>query len=144
MHPARIVVGLFGIDQHEVGSIAVSMLLRDAGMEVIYAGRYQTPASLVRIAQEEDADAIGISCHSWEYLGYAPELLALIDRERLDLPVVLGGSVITPADAAAMRAAGIAAVFGAHASPQDMIDAIRELVARRRQRQTIVPSENSP
>ena len=134
MHPPRIVIGLFGIDQHEVGAIAVSALLRDAGMEVVYAGRYQTPSTLVRIAQDEDADAIGISCHSWEYLDYAPELAALVARDGLDVAVVLGGSVITPADAAAMRAAGIAAVFGADATPDDMIAGIRALVAARRQR----------
>ena len=144
MRPPRIVLGLFGIDQHEVGAMAVSMLLRDAGMEVIYAGRYQTPASLVRIAQEEDADVIGVSCHSWEYLQYAPELLASITRERLDLPVVLGGSVITPEDAAAMHAAGVAAVFGADASPRDMIATIRALLADRRARQSGIPSEKTP
>lgn len=144
MHPPRIVIGLFGIDQHEVGAIAVSALLRDAGMEVVYAGRYQTPSTLVRIAQDEDADAIGISCHSWEYLDYAPELAALIDRDRLDVAVVLGGSVITPADAAAMRAAGIAAVFGADATPDDMIAGIRALVAARRQNRNRLQPEKAP
>lgn len=144
MHPPRIVIGLFGIDQHEVGAIAVSALLRDAGMEVIYAGRYQTPATLVRVAQDEDADAIGISCHSWEYLDYAPELAALIARDGLDVAVVLGGSVITPADAAAMRAAGIAAVFGADATPDDMIAGIRAAVAARRQGQSRFQPEKAP
>lgn len=142
MQPPRIVIGLFGIDQHEVGAIAVSLLLRDAGMEVIYAGRYQIPSTLVRIAEDEDADLIGISCHSWEYLNYAPELTARIASDNLDVAVVLGGSVITPADAAAMRAAGVAAVFGADAAPGEMIAEIQALVAaRRRRRDQCQPGE---
>ena len=143
MHPPRVVIGLFGIDQHEVGAIAVSGLLRDAGMEVVYAGRYQTPATLVRIAQDEDADVIGVSCHSWEYLDYAPELTAAIARQGLDVAVVLGGSVITPADAAAMRAAGVAAVFGADAAPDAMIAGVRALAAARRQRRTVSQPEKT-
>jgi methylmalonyl-CoA mutase C-terminal domain/subunit len=134
MQPPRIVIGLFGIDQHEIGAIAVSMFLRDAGMEVIYAGRYQSPSTLARIAEDEDADVIGISCHSWEYLSYAPELTARIASDDLDIAVVLGGSVITPADAAAMRAAGVAAVFGSDAPPGEMIAEIQALVAARRRR----------
>ncbi len=142
MQPPRIVIGLFGIDQHEIGAIAVSSFLRDAGMEVIYAGRYQIPSTLVRIAEDEDADLIGISCHSWEYLNYAPELAARIASDNLDVAVVLGGSVITPADAAAMRAAGVAAVFGADAAPGEMIAEIQALVAaRRRRRDQCQPGE---
>src|SRR5208282_1661160 len=114
-HRPKVIVGLLGIDQHEVGAIAISGLLRDAGMEVIYVGRYNTPTSFTRVALHEDADVIGISCHSWEYLEYVPELLATLRNQALDVDVVLGGSVITPADAGKMRKAGVAAIFGADA-----------------------------
>lgn len=133
-HRAKVVVGLLGIDQHEVGAIAIGVLLRDAGMEVIYAGRYNTPASFTRIAVDEDADVIGISCHSWEYLEYVPELMAMLRREALDVDVVLGGSVITPADAERMRKAGVAAIFGADATPGQIVADIHALAAARQQR----------
>ena len=105
-HRAKIIVGLLGIDQHEVGAIAISSLLRDAGVEVIYLGRFNTPASLIRVALHEDADVIGVSCHSWEYLEYIPELMTMLRSEAIDVDVVLGGSVITVGDAETMRQAG--------------------------------------
>jgi len=130
----RVVVGLFGIDQHEVGAIAVTSLLRDAGMEVIYLGRYNTPVKFARVASDEDAEVIGISCHSWEYLHFVPELMHRIASDALDVAVVLGGSVITPADAKSMRAAGVAAVFGPDATKDQMVDEIRGLAQAVRER----------
>lgn len=66
--PIRILLSLLGLDQHEAGAFAVARLLRDAGMEVVYLGRFVTPDRIVRAALEEGVDVIGLSCHSWEYL----------------------------------------------------------------------------
>lgn len=134
MGAPKIIIGLLGIDQHEVGAIAVSSLLRDAGMEIVYVGRYNTPQSLVRIAMEEDADVIGISCHSWEYLDYVPELIELAKSQSLDVAVVLGGSVITAADARDMESSGVAAIFGPGDPAGAMTDAIRRITEARRRR----------
>jgi methylmalonyl-CoA mutase, C-terminal domain len=123
----RVVIGLLGIDQHEVGAIAVTGLLRDAGMEVIYVGRYNTPEKFMRVATDEDAEVIGISCHSWEYLEFVPELMGRLASEALDVAVVLGGSVITPSDVETMLKAGVAAVFGPDATRERMVDEIRVL-----------------
>lgn len=134
MDQPRVIVGLLGIDQHEVGAVAVAGLLRDAGMEVIYLGRYNTPASLLQAAIDEDADVVGISCHSWEYLEYMPTLLDAIGRQGVDVQVVLGGSVITHADAERMRAIGVADIFGPESSPQQIVESIRALAAARQSR----------
>lgn len=134
MSTPKIIIGLLGIDQHEVGAIAVASLLRDAGMEIVYVGRYNTPQSLVRIAMEEDADVIGISCHSWEYLDYVPELIGLAKSQRLDVAVVLGGSVITAVDARAMVSSGVAAIFGPGDPPGAITDSIRSITQARRRR----------
>ncbi|MDO8769419.1 MAG: cobalamin-dependent protein [Burkholderiaceae bacterium] len=133
-HRIKVIVGLLGIDQHEVGAIAVSGLLRDAGMEVIYLGRFNTPESLIRAAVQEDADVIGISCHSWEYLEYIPELMALLRADAVDVGVVLGGSVITEDDARTMREVGVAGVFGAGAKPEKMVSDIRAFATARQSR----------
>jgi methylmalonyl-CoA mutase C-terminal domain/subunit len=133
-HRAKIIVGLLGIDQHEVGAIAISSLLRDAGVEVIYLGRFNTPASLIRVALHEDADVIGVSCHSWEYLEYIPELMTMLRSEAIDVDVVLGGSVITAGDAETMRQAGVAATFGADSKPDQVVADIQALAAARQQR----------
>ncbi|MCP3854332.1 MAG: methylmalonyl-CoA mutase [Actinomycetia bacterium] len=125
----RVLVGVLGMDPHELGAVGIAKMLRDQGMEVIYTGCLNTPETVVQTAIEEDVDVIGISSHSWEYLYYTPELLELIDQNDLGIPVVLGGSVITEEDAASMREKGVAAVFGSGSVVTDMVDTVRNLVA---------------
>ncbi len=130
MKPIRVWIGTVGLDQHEVGATAVARLLRDAGMEVIYAGRFNLPPGIVKTALEEDVDVIGLSCHSWEYLEYVDELLQLLRERGLDLPVVVGGSVITAADQRQLHEKGVAAVFGPTAAFDEIPAAIRRIATR--------------
>jgi methylmalonyl-CoA mutase C-terminal domain/subunit len=123
----RIVVGVIALDQHEVGAIAITRLLSRHGFEVVYLGRFQTPQSMIAAAIEEGAQVVGASCHSWEFISFAPELAALAKEE--GLAVVLGGSVITDEDAVRLREAGIDAVFGPLATERQIIDEITRLVA---------------
>ncbi len=134
MANGRVVIGMLGLDQHELGAIAVARILRDAGMEVVYAGRFNTPESIVQIALDEDADVIGISCHSWEYVEYMPELMKLVAEKDADVSVVLGGSVITPADASRMKEQGVAAVFGPGAESADIVETLTDLAGARQAR----------
>jgi len=124
----KALIGVLGMDQHEVGAIAVSRLLRDAGMEVIYIGRFNTPAGIVKAGIEEAADVIGLSCHSWEYLHFMPELLDTLRAKGLETPIVVGGSVITPGDSKKLKAMGVAAVFGPSATHQEIIEGIQQVV----------------
>jgi methylmalonyl-CoA mutase C-terminal domain/subunit len=128
MEKIRVLIGMLGMDQHEVGAIAVSRLLRDAGMEVIYMGRFNTPAGMVKTAMEEDADVIGLSCHSWEYLHFMPEMLGMLKERGLTTPVVVGGSVITPGDTRKLGAMGVAAAFGPSATDKEIVKAIKRIV----------------
>lgn len=123
----RIVVGIIGLDQHEVGAIAIARLLTLHGFEVIYLGRFQTPQSMIAAAVDEGAQVVGASCHSWEFISFAPELAALAKQE--GVAVVLGGSVITSGDAVRLRRAGIDAVFGPLVTERQIIDEITRLVA---------------
>lgn len=126
---------MLGLDQHEVGAIAVSRMLRDQGLEVIYTGRFNTPAGIVNTSLEEDVDVVGLSCHSWEYLHYMPELLELIKDKDLDIPVVVGGSVITPGDVKKLESMGVAAAFGPSVSNEEIIETIKKITPRRNQDQ---------
>jgi methylmalonyl-CoA mutase, C-terminal domain len=125
----RVVLGMLGLDQHEVGARVVAGLLRDAGMEVIYLGKFNTPERFATVAEEEDADVIGISVHSWEYLDLVPELMKLLDARRSRTPVVVGGSVITPEDGRTLAKLGVAAVFDAGAEPASIVEKVRALAA---------------
>ncbi len=127
MRRIRVLVATLGLDQHELGAMAVSRMLRDAGMEVIYGGRFNLPPMILRMAEEEDVDVIGLSCHSWEYIEYVPELQGLLKENEMDIPVVVGGSVITPADAQRLTEQGVAAVFGPSARAEEIVETIRTL-----------------
>ena len=86
-----------GIDQHENGVVAVARVFREAQMKVEYFGKFQTPASVADKAIEKDADLVGISCHSWEYLTLVPQLVEELRKRGSTIPVVIGGSVISAA-----------------------------------------------
>jgi methylmalonyl-CoA mutase C-terminal domain/subunit len=131
MDRVRVLIGILGLDQHEVGAISVSRMLRDAGMEVIYSGRFNTPDTIVQTGIQEDVDVIGLSCHSWEYLYYVPELLELIRQKAVNIPVVVGGSVITPGDREKLASMGVAASFGPSSSNKDIIETIKNIVPNR-------------
>jgi len=126
--PGRIVIGTLGLDQHEVGAMAISRILIRHGYEVIYLGRFNTPERLTAAAEQEDADLVGVSIHSWEYAAYADELLARC-RE-LGMGLVLGGSVLTERDQADLLGRGADAVFGPYASEATMLRQIDAVVRR--------------
>lgn len=106
----RALVTVIGLDQHEAGALTVSRMLRDAGMEVIYMGRFTLPQTIGKVAADEDVDVVGISAHSWEFLHYAPELMEILGALEPPVPVVVGGSIVTEADREQALAAGITEV----------------------------------
>jgi methylmalonyl-CoA mutase C-terminal domain/subunit len=130
MKKIRVLIGILGLDQHDLGAVGISRMLRDAGMEVIYAGKFNLPPMIVNAGIEENVDLIGLSCHSWEYLYYLPELIDLL-KKKLDIPIIVGGSVITPKDSKSLIEMGVAAAFGPSATSEEMIECIKGLVAKK-------------
>jgi methylmalonyl-CoA mutase cobalamin-binding domain/chain len=126
--PGRIVIGTLGLDQHEVGAMAVSQLLVRHGYEVIYLGRFSTPQRLAAVAGQEDADLVGVSVHSWEFTAYAGELLARCHG--LGIGVIFGGSVLTERDRSDLLAQGADAVFGPYEPEDRMLQQIDAVVER--------------
>jgi len=126
----RLLVGKPGLDGHSNGAEQVAVRARDAGFEVVYQGIRLTPAQIVAAAVEEDVHCVGLSILSGSHLELVPEVLRLMAEAGLaDVPVVIGG-IIPEADAAALEAQGVAAVF----TPKDyditavmgrVVDAIR-------------------
>jgi ethylmalonyl-CoA mutase len=84
---------------------------RDAGFEVIYQGIRQTPEQIVATAVAEDVHCVGISILSGSHMQLVPAIVSELHRVGLgDVPVVVGG-IIPAADATALEAAGVAAIF---------------------------------
>ena len=127
-----VALAIMGIDQHENGAVAVARVLREAQMKVEYLGKFQTPASIADRAIGLGADVVGISCHSWEYMRLVPQLIEELKTRGSDIPVVIGGSVITPEDGERMRQTGVAAVFTNTTDSNALIECVRALSAARK------------
>ncbi|WP_059011039.1 protein meaA [Streptomyces specialis] len=107
----RLLVGKPGLDGHSNGAEQIAVRARDAGFEVVYQGIRLTPEQIVSAAVAEDVHCVGLSILSGSHAELVPDVLRrLREAGAGDIPVVVGG-IIPSADAAALRAAGVAAVF---------------------------------
>jgi ethylmalonyl-CoA mutase len=107
----RLLLGKPGLDGHSNGVEQIAVRARDAGFEVIYAGIRLTPGQIAAAAVAEDVHCVGLSILSGGHAELVPDVLRrLRQADAGDIPVVIGG-IIPPADAASLRAQGVAAVF---------------------------------
>ena len=124
----RVLVAKPGLDGHDRGAKVVAAAMRDAGFEVIYAGLYNTPESLVESALQEGADAIGCSFLGGEHLYYTGKLMEVIKAKHLDRVKVMLGGVIPPEDVDALKGLGVSRVFTPGTLRETIIEEIKELM----------------
>lgn len=127
----RVLIAKPGLDGHDRGAKVVARGLRDAGMEVVYTGLHRTPEQIVRAAVDEDVDVVGVSVLSGAHDRLVPEIVEGLAREDRADALVLVGGIIPDGDAAALRQAGVAMVFGPGTSMDHIVAFIREHVAER-------------
>ena len=80
----RIVLAKLVLDDHSRPLYVISKALRDAGMEVINLGLFQTPELVVKAAMDEDADAIGLSFHTMTYIGWIGRMMNLLKEKKVE------------------------------------------------------------
>ncbi|MFD6415679.1 protein meaA [Streptomyces sp. NPDC060194] len=120
----RLLVGKPGLDGHSNGAEQIAVRARDAGFEVVYQGIRLTPEQIVSAALAEDVHCVGLSILSGSHAELVPDVLhRMRDAGAVEVPVIVGG-IIPHADAAALKAAGVAAVF----TPKDF--GITEIIGR--------------
>jgi methylmalonyl-CoA mutase C-terminal domain/subunit len=130
-HPPRVLVTKIGLDGHDRGSRVVAAFLRDAGMDVLYTPPWQEIAQVVRLAEEEDVDVIGISSLATDHL-LVPKLLKALKKSGLaDVPVVVGG-IVPDADERKLRKAGVKEVFHPGASREEIVSTVARLAGEAR------------
>jgi methylmalonyl-CoA mutase, C-terminal domain len=131
--PLRIVVAKAGLDGHDRGAKVIARALRDAGMEVIYTGLFQTPEQIVQTAIQEDADGIGLSILSGAHMTLFPLVLEQLKAQGAGDVAFFGGGTIPPEDAQELKRRGVKAIFTPGAPLQDIIDFVRAEGAKRRE-----------
>ena len=131
--PLRIVVAKAGLDGHDRGAKVIARALRDAGMEVIYTGLFQTPEQIVQTAIQEDADGIGLSILSGAHMTLFPEVISQLKAQEADDIVFFGGGTIPADDARELKGLGVREIFTPGAPLADIIDFVRREGGKRRE-----------
>ena len=126
----RVLVAKPGLDGHDRGAKIVARALRDAGMEVIYAGLHQTTEMIVETAVQEDVDVIALSLLSGAHMTLFVDVTKLLKDRNMEDVLVVGGGVIPEEDIPALKKAGIAGVFGPGTPTDDIADFIKKNVKR--------------
>ena len=126
--PIRVVLAKVGLDGHDRGVQVVARALRDAGMEVIYTGLWQTTDEVVRAVEDEDADVLGISLLSGAHMTLVPELMQRLRERQLDGVTVILGGIIPEGDIPALEKMGIGRVFTPGASLTEIAEYLNATV----------------
>jgi len=126
--PLRVVLAKLGLDGHDRGIKVVARILRDAGMEVIYLGLRQTTDSIVAAAEQEDADAIGLSMHNAGHMTLGPNMVKALADADLHIPVIIGG-IVPDDDIEPLMEGGVAAVIGPGTSAEEVAKTVRDAVS---------------
>jgi methylmalonyl-CoA mutase C-terminal domain/subunit len=124
----RVLIAKMGLDGHDTGAKVVARMLKDAGMEVIYLGPHNLAADIVSAALDEDVDVIGLSFLSGQHLVNTAKLMRLLEEKDLRCMVVVGG-IIPKEDIPALRALGVAGVFGPGATAGQIVECIQNGLA---------------
>jgi methylmalonyl-CoA mutase C-terminal domain/subunit len=121
----RVLLAKVGLDGHDRGLRVVARILRDAGVEVVFAGLRQTPEMVATAAMQEDVDVVGVSMHNGAHLTLAPAVIEALRATGRSIPLVVGG-IVPDADLPAMQAAGVVAVLGPGASNDEVVTVVRQ------------------
>jgi methylmalonyl-CoA mutase, C-terminal domain len=131
--PLRVVVAKAGLDGHDRGAKVIARALRDAGMEVIYTGLFQTPEQIVQTAIQEDADGIGLSILSGAHMTLFPLVVEQLAAQGAGDIVFFGGGTIPADDAKELKDRGVRAIFTPGAPLQEIIDFVNAECGKRRE-----------
>lgn len=130
--PPRILITKIGLDGHDRGSRVVAAALRDAGMEVIYTPPWQEIDAVVRLAQDEDVDVIGISSLATDHL-LVPRLMEALSAEGLEHVRVVVGGIVPTLDEKELLACGVGCVFHPGGSMEFICDEVSRLARSARE-----------
>lgn len=123
----RILLAKVGCDIHERGALTMMSVFRDAGMEVIYTGRYQSEEGVARAAVAEDVDLIAVSDLTGGLVIICRKILVELGRLEAEIPLICGG-LLTPSDRQEMMVMGVKACFGVGSSIDGCLDTVCRLL----------------
>jgi len=129
--PPRILLTKIGFDGHDRGSRVVAAYLRDAGMEVIYTGPWQSVEAVIKLASEEDVDVVGVSSLASDHV-LVPKLTAALRAGGLGHVRVVVGGIVPDEDLALLRDAGVSRIFHPGSRREEICAEVARLAAEAR------------
>ena len=130
--PLRVVMTKVGLDGHDRGVKVISQALRDAGMEVLYAGLRKTPEEIAEMVARDEADILGLSILSGSVVPLTRRVLAAMEARGIKDVLTLVGGIVPHEARDELAALGIAGVFGPGASLSEIISFIEKNAPLRR------------
>jgi methylmalonyl-CoA mutase C-terminal domain/subunit len=125
----KIVLGKVSMDGHDRGVKVLARLLRDAGMEVVYLGKFLPHEALIEAVIQENAQVVGLSFLSGEHLSHTRRFAAALRSRGLEDVLLLVGGVIPPQDVPRLLEAGVDGVFVAGTPLETVVSFIRGRVS---------------
>ena len=124
--PVRCLVAKVGLDGHDRGAHVIARAFRDAGFEVVYSGLHRAPEEVVQAAVQEDVDVLGISILSGAHNTLVPKVMDGLEAYgALEDTLVIVGGIVPDDDEEALKAAGVAEVFGPGTPMAETVDFVR-------------------
>jgi methylmalonyl-CoA mutase len=108
----RILVVKMGQDGHDRGAKVIATAFADLGFDVDVGPLFQTPEEAARQAVENDVHVVGVSSQAAGHTTLVPALVKALEALGAPEIVVTAGGVIPQQDYDALKAAGVADVFG--------------------------------
>ncbi len=108
----RLLVIKLGQDGHDRGMKVIATAFADLGFDVDVGPLFQLPAEAARQAIENDVHVVGVSSQAAGHKTLVPELLEELRVQGGENVAVVVGGIIPPRDHEALRAGGVAAIFG--------------------------------
>ena len=124
----RVLIAKPGLNGHDRGAKIVARGLAEEGMEVIYAGLWNTPEQIVETAIQEDVDVIGLSILSGAHDVLVPEVLKILKEKGVDNVIVIVGGTIPLEDVKLLKDYGVKEVFLPGATISEIAKFIRQIV----------------
>lgn len=129
----RILVAKPGLDVHDRGALLLCKAFKDAGMEVIYTGLWQTTEKIAAAAIEEDVDAVAISLVDGQPIPIFTRILAeLKRRDGENICVFGGGTAIIDQVRPELRKMGVGALHGPGTPLKVIVKCVTETIAKKK------------
>jgi methylmalonyl-CoA mutase C-terminal domain/subunit len=130
----RVLIGKVGFDPHDRGILILSHGLRNAGMEVIFLGKFQTAEEVVASAIEENVDVIALSDHCGVMRLIAKDVTDLLKESRAADICVIAGGIIPEEDKPLLEEMGVTGNYGMGTAMEEIINHIEERVDSRKEK----------